>query len=158
MNATTHNNFKFGSSVWQNQSHEAHPIHGITAWHNPDGDYDHGAYGNLYHYRNIFGDKFIMHAKSEEGDGLYLTIEDSDLIELELVKHQLGRWKEAKVINTSIDLVRYAETSHPSWMQFIDCGLTPGEFVFDIIRPDSVIEIIEAGTVVHKYEANAWTS
>lgn len=156
---TFHNCSPFGVHVWQNQSHHPHPVERATTYHNQTADIDHGAYGNLYHYRGGYvHNNFVLHAKSEEGDH-YLTLENMNISELEVTKHQLGRRKEVKVISCQIERVRYTEpwtAKRTSWMQYIDCGLSPSDFVIDSIASGSVIEIIEAGTLQHRFENGVW--
>lgn len=60
-NNVAHHNSSTGIFVWQNNPQE-HIIDGFRAYNNDRADIEHGAYANLYDYRNVDVDTIITHA------------------------------------------------------------------------------------------------
>ena len=60
-NNVAHHNTANGIFVWQNNGHE-HIIDGFRGYANGRSDIEHGAYENVYDYRNVTVDHVIVHA------------------------------------------------------------------------------------------------
>lgn len=168
-NNVAHNCNKDGIFTWQNSGALTHLIDNFTAFHCGKAGVEHGAYVNVYKYRNLvltgtgqWGLK--VHARTPPlGQNPppveMLTFEDvvSDR-RLEVAPHSsVGTLRPTMYVRCQMPGVTYREEGTiASWNIFEDCGLVPANFLLTIIRPDSIIEIKEAGVLTHRW-AGAWT-
>jgi hypothetical protein len=80
-NNVAHNNSSNGIFVWQN-SEQTHVIDGYRGYANGSSDIDHGAYRNIYDYRNVTVDNVQVHA-------LGWSITGGTIGTVETMKHNL---------------------------------------------------------------------
>lgn len=159
-----HNNQGDGIFVWQNDDH-AHVITDFIGYRNKRSQVDHGAYTNRYRYENLvlagpdLEGNFKHHARPVTG--FPILIENVTASgRLLIAPHQAAFAEWAIYRNAHFASVHYEETTDggdkPSWIRFEDCGLTPANFVLIGIIPTSLIEIYEAGVLVHRW-SGGWT-
>jgi hypothetical protein len=75
-----------------------------------------------------------------------------------ILEHTVAPIRPVEVRNSLIGEVILEENLGlaGSWYQFIDSGLDPQDFRLTRIHPQTVIEIVNGGTVTHKLVAGSW--
>lgn len=157
-----HNNKTSGIFVWQN-SDLPHVISDFTAYRVGKQGIEHGAYRNSYRYAGISltetGNALMNHALPRVG--IPLTFEDITtdgglFIRVHNVENMGNPVIYRRDTFTRVVIKETPDPKQvPGWHRFEDCGLTPTDFDLAFIHPDSIVEIVEGGNVVHRW-AGAW--
>ena len=156
-----HNNVSNGIFVWQNNEQNEHHIDGFIAYRCGKAGIEHGAYANRYIYRDaVLTDTtvgLIEHALPRKDASLvFETIVSNDRLLVE--GHNSGSAFPVYYRSCHFSGVTYAElgNSGSSHNVYQDCGLTPAHFDLTGIKPNSVIDINEAGVLVHQWAGGSW--
>ena len=153
-NNIAHNNETNGIFVWQNNE-DRHIIENFTAYYNGQSGIEHGAYTNSYVYNGLTlleNDNAIhSHANGERGDGGWVDTQIWAHVRTNggtLVIDEHERDPERPVRFVECDLGRVVVNdgggAQPSRYDFINCGLSPGDFDLGGARSDSVFRVQRA--------------
>lgn len=162
----SHNNKALGIFTWQNSS-LIHPLNDFHGYRNGLAGIKHGAYGNFYHYKDIVLSEnptaLIQHAVTRShvdhpDDRLIFEdfLTDGPLL---IVKHNTSGVLPTIYRRCTFTGVTYNEINagKSSYNVFEDCGLVPSDFTFTLIQSASVIEVLEAGVLTHRWASGVWT-
>ena len=154
--AVAHNCNGQGLFSWNNRQASdlpgIHFVDRLIAFNNDSSDVRHGAYVNNWHYRDSVVGKLGSIAVS--GDVLFDNVTASVM----WVGHHNVQGN-LPVIYRSCDfgeVVIQEGTGKSSIQRFEDCALSPTDFEIRSINPDSRLEIVEAGAVVHEWINGSW--
>ena len=156
-----HNNAAHGIFVWQNTS-QVHLIDGFTAYFNEKAGISHGAYTNIYQYRNLVLVEnevtIISHAlsKLEEGaDPQTWANLSTNGGTLEIGKHTLPADAPTRFIDCEFGLV-LVDDAHkaPSVYDFVRCGLEPADFDLTAAHSDSIFRVQRADGTAYQLLGN----
>lgn len=165
-NCVGHNNKSFGIFAWQNST-LLHVIEDFTAYRNGLGGIDHGAYLNFYTYRNItltdHPNALIDHALSSQ----HVNFPNGRLIfediltngPLHIAKHNVASSLPVFYRRCTFTAVSYNEINVDRFSYIVheDSGLTPADFTFTLIQPQSIVEIFEGGVLQHRWASGVWS-
>lgn len=157
-----HNNMNSGIFVWQN-TETVHTVLDFVAYRNGAFGVDHGAYVNPYLYEGLVLSENVsgavkMHATSRFGT---LTVEDLESAGILFVpNHNVAASDPVVFRRCGFTQVVYNESptgQNHSFFKFEDCGLVPADFDLTVSNPASLVEIYEAGTLLHCWESGSWS-
>jgi hypothetical protein len=157
----SHNNQGHGYIIWQN-THENHFLVDCVAFRNSKGGVDHGAYRNPYRYENLVlqenqsGIAVRLHANANSQGQLLRNIRTDGRLHVD--NHNLPSDAVHRHVNVTYSKVVYGEQNkNPSMQEFVDCGLSSGDFDLGDIHPKSTIKIVEGGKVVANWVDGSWS-
>lgn len=147
-----HNN-QLGLFVWQNDD-MLHIIERYQGFRNNWPDIRHGAYINSYRYTDVSTVLVVSIAQSglprQRWDRLRTE-------EFYIGEHTLAPTEPVEVVNSRIGRIRVEEdlARKGGWYKFVDCGLTPVNFILTRIHPSTILEIYEGTSRRHRW-AGSW--
>lgn len=153
--------------AWQNDG-ELHQSNDLTIFNSVYGLL-HGAYNNQFQWGRLLIQGVMLKGESaavqrnalnkSTGPVKYTDILTDGRLLVAPHKGSPGGWSE--FIRCTFTEVRYSETislgDAGSWFRFIDCGLTPSDFIFTKVHPTTKIEIIEVGELQHSWAEGEWS-
>lgn len=160
-----HNNKAMGIFVWQNGS-RLHLLENFTVYRVGENGIQHGAYRNTYHYRNVTISETVKESMrvnalaSPNPDDLLIF--DDVVTDKPLLVAGHNQTSPNPVLYRNCSFPRVLMREHPAdglggYHRFENCGLTPADFDMSGVKPDSIIELVEAGIVAHRWELGVWT-
>jgi hypothetical protein len=162
----THNNKIDGIFVWQN-TNGRHVVESFVAYRNGQFGIDHGAYGNVYEYRDgiLFengwgGIKQRANSRGSLGALTFarMTITGSP-VAVRLAEHNRAEWQPAVYRDcaysqhTSVP-IEIMEAMNPGLYDFINCDLEPGDFRLTSVLPGMRIRVQRTDRTAFQIEAN----
>lgn len=159
-NNVSHNNKSDGVFVWQNDA-SPHFVDGLVSYRNGQCQIEHGAYENHYHYKDLVLMGGTVASLKLHAHGRLIFENISADGQLRVTTHNASANQFAIVRNATFTSVIYVETTNngfrPSKIRYEDCGLAPADFDLSGIVATSLIEIVEAGSLAHRWANGAWT-
>ncbi len=142
-----HNNAISGIFVWQNVR-EPHKIDRFTAYRNGEAGIIHGAYLNSYHFRDLDlrdqTNAIELHAAGRPDHGghpqSWVNVRGGSL---HVVKHNLPGASPVLFRGCSFPggVTMADDQGDPGPLDFVDCGLSPGDFQIASMHPDTVVRV-----------------
>lgn len=166
---TVHNSRAFGFFSWQNdgliQSDHIHEMTDLIAYNCVIAGVDHGAYVNKYHWRRMVlgpavGRSIRSHASPLSIDGDVLFEDFVSTAPFEIKKHRVNRPSFVIVRGPAPSVIvdeKLEADGNPGRYRFENTGLTPSDFTFVTVDPETVFIVTEGGVEIHRYELGVWS-
>lgn len=156
-----HNNASTGIFAWQNNA-DVHLIEDFIAYRVGRSGIEHGAYANNYFYRKaVITDAewaLRQHALSRDDRSLVFEgIVGNNRLLIDGHKSQSvlpNFYRSCRFAGVTYDELGNSGSSRNVYE---NCGLVPADFDLFGIKPSSVIEIVEGGEVIHRWNGGSWS-
>lgn len=146
-----HNNAHAGIFVWQNVR-EPHRIERFTAYNNGEAGISHGAYSNAYHFEDLDlldqPNAIVLHASGREDlQGRPQSWTDVRATSLSVRQHNLPSVEPVLFLRCSFaeGVTMEDAGGDPGPLDFVECGLQPGDFTLASLHAGTVIRVQNAG-------------